>query len=272
MRLEINCHSTKRLTTMSTELIRLTLIGGPTLLIEMGSLRLLTDPTFDEPQVYTADGLVTEKLSSPSMTAGSLLPIDAVLLSHDQHRDNLDAAGRAFLPKTKMVISTLAAEGRLGGNTQGLAPWSSLAVALPDGRSLNVTGTPARHGPSGLELKQGNVTGFVLSIEGCRSVYVSGDTVWYPELAEVPRRFDIGVAVLFAGSAQPLGPFNVTMNTNDALEVAMAFRDAQIVAVHTVGWRHYTQSQQDLVDAFQAVGIRERFVELMPGIAVEFAL
>jgi L-ascorbate metabolism protein UlaG (beta-lactamase superfamily) len=257
---------------MRDEQVRLTLIDGPTLLIEIGGLRLLTDPTFDEPQVYTADQLITEKLTPPSMTASSLLPIDVVLLSHDQHRDNLDVAGRAFLPKAKIVISTLAAEGRIGGNTRGLAPWSSRAVALPDGRSLIVTGTPARHGPSGLESKQGDVTGFVLSIDGCRSVYVSGDTVWYPELAEVSRRFDVGLAVLFAGSAQPLGPFNVTMNTNDAVEAARAFGGAQIVAVHTVGWRHYTQSQQDMVAAFQAVGLRERLVELTPGIAVELAL
>lgn len=257
---------------MKTEQVRLTLIGGPTLLIEIGGVRLLTDPTFDEPQVYSADAVVTEKLTSPSATGDSLLPIDAILLSHDQHRDNLDIAGRAFLPKAKAVISTLAAEGRLGSNTRGLAPWSNLRINLPDGRMLTVTGTPARHGPNGYEVKQGDVTGFVLSIDGGRGVYISGDTVWYPEIAEVSGRFDIGLAVLFAGAAQPHGPFNVTMNTNDAVEAAVAFRAAKIVAIHTVGWRHYTQSQQDLVGAFKAVDLSERFVQLLPGITIEFEL
>jgi L-ascorbate metabolism protein UlaG (beta-lactamase superfamily) len=37
---------------MPNEKIRLTLIGGPTILIEFADVRLLTDPTFDEPQVY----------------------------------------------------------------------------------------------------------------------------------------------------------------------------------------------------------------------------
>ena len=32
----------------------LTLIDGPTLLIELGGLRILTDPTFAEPQVFTS--------------------------------------------------------------------------------------------------------------------------------------------------------------------------------------------------------------------------
>jgi L-ascorbate metabolism protein UlaG (beta-lactamase superfamily) len=254
------------------EQIRLTLIDGPTILIEFGGLRILTDPTFDDPQVYADDEIKTEKLTSPAIPANSLLPIDVVLLSHDQHRDNLDVAGRAFLPKARLVISTLAAERRLGGKTRGLARWSSLTIDLPDGRALKVTGTPARHGPIGFEAKSGEVTGFVLSLEGCSSIYVSGDTVWYPEIAEVARRFHVGLAILFAGASQPRGPFNLTLDTNDALEAASAFRDAQIVAVHNLGWRHYTQSQQDLVTAFEAVGLGGRLIRLTPGSAVALDL
>ena len=44
----------------------LTLIGGPTVLIELGGLRLLTDPTFDEPGKYEARGIVLEKKSGPA--------------------------------------------------------------------------------------------------------------------------------------------------------------------------------------------------------------
>ena len=36
----------------------LTLIGGPTVLIECFGLRLLTDPTFDEPGTYDSAGIV----------------------------------------------------------------------------------------------------------------------------------------------------------------------------------------------------------------------
>jgi hypothetical protein len=76
------------------------------------------------------------------MSANSLLPIDAILLSHDQHLDNLDPAGRAFLPKAGRVISTVGAAERLGGNTEGLAPWSSTELPLPDGRTLIITAYP----------------------------------------------------------------------------------------------------------------------------------
>ncbi len=257
---------------MNKEKVRLTLIDGPTLLIEMGGLRFLTDPTFDQPQVYSMGPIKIEKFNTPSLSEDYLLPIHAVLLSHDQHGDNLDAAGRAFLPKSERVISTPDAAQRLGGNTQGLATWSSMTLPLPDGRTLTVTSTPARHGPIGFEKSQGAVTGFVLAIGEEPGIYISGDTVWCPEIAEIARKFNIGLAVLFAGSAQPKGPFNVTMNTNDALEAASYFPNAKIVAVHNLGWSHYTQSQADLVTVFHAVGQDEQFQPLTPGVTVDFEL
>ena len=257
---------------MNKNSVTLTLIDGPTLLIELGGLRLLTDPTFDEPQAFTSGGATERKFNSPPVSAESLLPIDAVLLSHDQHLDNLDPAGRAFLPKAGKVISTIDAAKRLGGNTEGLAPWLSTELSLADGRALTITATPARHGPVGIEAVTGHVTGFVLSIEGSKDVYVSGDTVWFPELAEIPRRFDIGVAILFAGAAQPRGPFNVTMDSNDAIEAASVFLGATIVAIHNLGWSHYTQSQQDLVKAFETVGIADRIQKLEPAVAATIAI
>ena len=80
--------------------VRLTHIGGPTVLIEVGGWRLLTDPTFDPPgrRYFFGWGTVSRKLAGPAIAAAELAPIDAVLLSHDHHGDNLDPAGRALLP------------------------------------------------------------------------------------------------------------------------------------------------------------------------------
>ena len=80
--------------------VKLTHIGGPTVLIEAGGWRLLTDPTFDPPgRSYRFGwGTGSRKLAGPAIAAADLGPIDAVLLSHDHHDDNLDPAGRALLP------------------------------------------------------------------------------------------------------------------------------------------------------------------------------
>ena len=71
-------------------------------------------------------------------------------------------------------------------------------------------------------------------------------------------------SLLFAGAAQPRGPFNGTMDSNDAIEAAAVFSGATIVSVHNLGWSHYTQSQQDLVKAFEVVGIGDRIRKLTP--------
>jgi L-ascorbate metabolism protein UlaG (beta-lactamase superfamily) len=134
---------------MENNNVRLTLIDGPTLLIEIGGLRLLTDPAFDPPQSYDSAGATIVKQAGPPVGPEELGNIDAVLLSHDQHLDNLDYSGRAFLPTVDRVITTIAGASRLGGNASGPAHWQSTKFPLLDGRVLTVTGTPARHGPAG---------------------------------------------------------------------------------------------------------------------------
>jgi L-ascorbate metabolism protein UlaG (beta-lactamase superfamily) len=69
--------------------LSITLIGGPTALIEIDGFRLLTDPTFDQPGAYQLPHVKLEKLTGPAMSARDVGAIDAVLLSHDQHSDNL---------------------------------------------------------------------------------------------------------------------------------------------------------------------------------------
>jgi len=49
--------------------LRITLIGGPTALIEIDGFRLLTDPTFDAPGAYQLPHVKLEKLSGPALSA-----------------------------------------------------------------------------------------------------------------------------------------------------------------------------------------------------------
>ncbi len=252
----------------------ITLIGGPTALIALNGVRLLTDPTFDGPGDYPLPHTTLTKTAKPALGAHEIGAIDAVLLSHDQHADNLDIAGRAFLKKAGRVFTTEAGAGRLGGNAHGLKPWGS--AELPDGKdgALVITATPARHGPIGIEPFAGDVIGFVVSssTNAFKPIYITGDTVWFEGVAEVQRRFRPGLVLLFAGAAQTRGSFNLTMNANDAIEAASAFADALIVPLHTDGWAHFTESGDDLAQAFQALGHGHRLRRLAPGAPQDFEL
>ena len=64
--------------------LSITLIGGPTALLEIDGFRLLTDPTFDAPGAYQWPHVKLEKLIGPALDAKDLGEVDAVLLSHDQ--------------------------------------------------------------------------------------------------------------------------------------------------------------------------------------------
>ena len=249
--------------------LSITLIGGPTALIEIDGFRLLTDPTFDAPGAYQLPHVKLEKLTGPALAAGQIGPVDAVLLSHDQHADNLDHSGKDFLKRSKRVLTTQAGAKRLGGHVEGLAPWATTELTGQDGRMLTVTATPARHGPAGIEPLSGDVIGFVVASNkaGSRPIYISGDTTWFDGVAEVAKRFSCGVVLPFAGAAQTRGPFHLTMDTNDTIETARAFPDAVIVPVHTDGWAHFRQNAQDLRATFDTLGFGPRLKLLEPGIA-----
>ncbi|HEU0028936.1 MAG TPA: MBL fold metallo-hydrolase [Ktedonobacterales bacterium] len=255
---------------MSHDTLTVTLIGGPTALLEVAGLRFLTDPTFSPPGDYPSGRVTLTKLAGPALELEALGNIDAVLLSHDQHPDNLDPAGRACLASARHVLTTKVGAERLSeefGGIEGLAPWETHNLASPSGHIIHVTATPARHGPAGIEPLTGEVIGFVLTFDEWpdRAIYVTGDTVWYEGVAEVAERFDVTVVVAFVGAAQTRGPVSLTMTADDAVETARAFPRAAIVPVHHQGWAHFTQSQDDVIKAFAAAGLSDRLHPLQLG-------
>src|SRR5512140_1238779 len=104
--------------------MKMTYVGGPTALIEVGGLRILTDPTFDPAGgEYRAASYSLHKTQGPAVARETVGPIDVVLLSHDHHFDNLDTAGRELLGRVDTVLTTTAGAERLGGRATGLQPW-----------------------------------------------------------------------------------------------------------------------------------------------------
>lgn len=237
---------------MTTTPLTATLVGGPTLRLAYAGRTFLTDPTFDEPRDYPG-GITLHKLTGPAVPVEQVGPVDVVLLSHDQHADNLDEAGRALLPRVPVVLSTPLAASRLPG-VIGLEPWSHTDLPAAEGLpGVRVTAVPAQHGPVGCEPLSGPVTGFVLQADAHPTVYVSGDNASVDVVQQVADRFaDIRLALLFAGAAD-VGRFPghpVTLDAVRALAAAEVLAGALLVPVHTEGWAHFTQTADDLRRAF----------------------
>lgn len=243
-------------------------LGGPTAVVELGGVRLLTDPTFDPPGEYPIGTRSLVKTMGAALTPEQIGPVDAVLLSHDQHPDNLDRLGAAYVTSAPLTLSTASAAERLGGTVRALPSWESYDLHRPDGGTLRVTAVPARHGPEGSEPLVGEVTGFVLSGAGLPQVYVSGDNAapeYVQEIADRLGPFD--AAILFAGAAQtPLvGDAYLTLTSAQAATAAHTLRARHVVPLHFEGWAHFTENREALRAAFDHAGLLKRLTLLEPG-------
>lgn len=263
-------------TSKPVDSVQITHIGGPTVLIEIGALRLLTDPTFEPAgYCYPAGPQDIVKTADPAIAASAIGPIDAVLLSHDHHGDNLDPAGRDVLAQARHTLTTPSGAERLGGDARGLADWETATVTGADGREVRVTAVPARHGPEAVKRLAGDVAGWMLEWDGQRSgaLYISGDTVLYEGVEEVARRYRVGVALLHCGAAraQRLGPDPLTLTGIEAARLAEMLPDATIIPIHYEGWAHFSEGRDAIERAFagSAAESRLRFLPLGQPVTIE---
>lgn len=232
--------------------VSFTHIGGPTLLIEFGGWRLLTDPTFDPAGGKYSFGWGTGsvKTTAPALGPSELGEIDAVLLSHDHHEDNLDAAGRALLPSAGAVVTTVPGAKRLGGKARGLGFWEKTTLEAPGRPTIEIVATPCRHGPPLSKPIVGDVVGFGLTWEGQEhgALWISGDTVLYPGVREVAARLEVGTAVVHLGGVRfPIsGPLHYTMTAAQAAELLAAIGPRTTIPIHYEGWKHFRQGREEV--------------------------
>jgi L-ascorbate metabolism protein UlaG (beta-lactamase superfamily) len=233
----------------------ISVLGGPTTVVDIGGHRIVMDPTFDPPGLHA----YLTKLTGPAVSADALGPVDAVLISHDQHPDNLDDDGRRMALAAPLVLTHPRAAGRLGPPAVGVAPWDSYELG-----SLAVQAIPAVHGPAdGQRDASGHinceVTGFVLSGPGVPTVYLSGDNASMSAVKNVADRVGaIDIAVLFAGAAsvptkergRPL-----TLTSARAAAAAELLGAQLVIPAHVDGWAHFSEGAEEFVAAFDQAGI-----------------
>ncbi len=235
-------------------------MGTATLLLEIAGLRILTDPVLGQCGQSYDFGMGTQSTHTctPHLPAEGLGSIDAVLLSHHQHGDNLDEAGTMFLRSTDSLslITTNRAARALGKTMKGtdseafgLRAFESHTLITPSGVQIKVTATPARHGPPLSRCVVGDVVGFVLEWgEPKTCVYISGDTVAYRGLRDIGQRFKIDLAFLHLGAAsfRITGPLRFTMGISGALRATTMLAPGRVVPIHYGDWTHLNTPPEDL--------------------------
>jgi L-ascorbate metabolism protein UlaG (beta-lactamase superfamily) len=238
-------------------------VGGPTTVLDIGGLRIVCDPTFDAPGPH---GYLT-KTVGPAVADDQLGSVDLVLVSHDNHADNLDDRGRALALAAPLVLTTRSGARRLGPAAIGLAPWTSHTVPRPDGGELTVTAVPAVHGPEDGERDADGfvnceVIGFIVSGQDLPAIYVSGDNASIATVAEIARRAPaIDAAVLHAGAARVPGKFRDRALSLDSIRAAAAaaiLGPSVVIPAHYDGWAHFSEGRADLARSFDDAGLTAR--------------
>lgn len=249
--------------TAKAQQINVVYIGGPTVILEIEGVRFMTDPTLDgKGTIYKLGDLTLEKTLSPNTS--DIGKIDYVLLSHDQHQDNLDNSGRKLLKSVKKVFTTQEASENIDADAVGLIPWQSDTIITANQTEIIITATPARHGPAGTKHIAGTVTGFLITVKGDTEyqLYITGDTVFYEGVKEVAKKSNPQYVFTFAGAVLHWESIYMTMNDSDVVNTSFAFPNATIIPVHYEGWKHYTRDEKGIVQTFDLMGIRQKLMLL----------
>ncbi|KAK5655382.1 hypothetical protein OQA88_5652 [Cercophora sp. LCS_1] len=258
--------------------LSITYIGTATAILHIGDVNFLTDPVFSPVGTTWDLGIVTlETLKSAALGLADLPPIDAVLLSHEDHPDNLDEPGRQTL-EGRHVLTTPDGAKRLAPRpgVRALQPWETVTLKL-GGRNFDITGTPCVHLPGG------EVTGFIVTTEEFgktdgkpNAIYFSGDTVYIPELAKMKETWHISVAIINNGKVMvelpDAGePLQITVGGADA---AKLFRDIEadvFVPMHYESWAHFTEGKEQLAAELEKEGVSDKVIWLTPGSTTKIA-
>ncbi|KAK8135556.1 Zn-dependent hydrolases of the beta-lactamase fold [Apiospora sp. TS-2023a] len=261
--------------------LTITHVGTATAILELGGVTFITDPYLSpaETSFPVRPGVVLTSHYQPSHTLETLPPIDAVLLSHEDHADNLDPVGRRLLDGRR-VLTTVDGARKLAPRpgVMGLKPWETVPLII-GGRRFEVTATPCQHLPGGecngfiiTEPEFGNTIGDD-GVSRPNAIYFSGDTVYLEELAQMRGRFHISLALFNVGAAAVVPPGGKAgeplLITMDGRQAARLFREIGadvLVPMHFESWDHFTEGRDELAAAFESEGVLEQVVWLELGV------
>lgn len=242
-------------------------VGNATVLIRCAGLTILTDPTFvhRHQEVALGYGLSTTRLTDPAVEVADLPPLDLILLSHF-HGDHFDQVAQRDLDRDLPVVTTPQSAAQLHEvgfrNTFALQTWEDLEVRKGKA-TLRLTACPGRHGPGLADLALPDVMGSILEFspdggQVTRRLYVSGDTLLYDDLEEIPRRFpDIDVGLFHLGGTTVLGVM-VTMDAEQGAGAVDLVAPATALPVHYDDYDVFTSGLQDFVEETRRRGLADR--------------
>jgi L-ascorbate metabolism protein UlaG (beta-lactamase superfamily) len=124
-------------------------------------------------------------------------------------------------------------------------------------RGLDITRTDGEHGTGEIAHLMAPVSGFVLKTDD-ESVYIAGDTIWCPAVAQALTAHAPQVTIVNAGGARFVQGDPITMTAADVIEVCRHAPETQVIAVHLDAINHCLELRSDLQAALEKNGLHKR--------------
>jgi L-ascorbate metabolism protein UlaG (beta-lactamase superfamily) len=249
-------------------------VGTATVILRYAGFTILTDPNFlhQGDHVHLGYGLTSKRRTNPAIDIEQLPPIDFVLLSH-KHDDHFDRIAAEKLDKSVPIVTThhaTKALRRLGFQTlYPLSTWDTLTIHK-GATTVRLTSMPGRHGPGLLAKALPPVMGSLLEFQsptrGTRfRLYITGDTLIYDEIREIPKRFpDIDLALMHLGGTQVFGVL-LTMDAKQGVEALRILAPRKAIPIHYNDYTVFKSPLDDFIKAVQEAGLENRVDYLSHG-------
>jgi L-ascorbate metabolism protein UlaG (beta-lactamase superfamily) len=254
--LAVPASSWQRERTATTGALRIQLIRNATCLMQYGGRTLLIDPFLSDAGALPAFN------NTPNPRPNPLVPlpkpatevvkgVDATLLTH-LHVDHWDDVAQSMLPKQGTLFAKPADQPRVA--KAGFTDIRTVDTAVT-WEGISIARTSGQHGRGEVGQRMGAVCGYVLSRVGAPTVYIAGDTVWCPEVADAIKIHRPDVIVVNAGEAQFLEGGAIIMGVDDVVQVCRTAPQATLVAVHLEALNHCVLTRDGLRAGLDRSGV-----------------
>ena len=195
-----------------------------------------------------------------------------MLLSH-YHGDHFDEIAEARLRKDLPIITTRHAARQLRQRgftaTLPLGTWEAARVQK-GGVEMRVTAMPGRHGPALIARLPPPVMGGMLEFRPAGGgttlrLYISGDTLVFDALQEIPARYpDIDLALFHLGGTRILGVL-LTMDAAQGIAAVRLINPREAIPIHYNDYPVFKSPLEDFQRAVREAGLASRVRYLSHG-------
>lgn len=245
-------------------------IRNATLYISYGGKEFLLDPMLgakgsQKPFPNSPRQELRNPLADLPCAASELTHPDYVIITH-LHRDHFDRAAAELLDKNLPVFIQNEEEAEKIRSKYGFTCVTALKencpAKVPCGNgfegTIRIYRIPAQHSEGKMAEMSGPACGAVFHCPGEKTLYVTGDTVWYPPVEEALRIHKPEVICANAGENLVYGYPPLIMGKEGVRNIADAAPGAVIIASHMESLNHYQLTKADLRAYAEEEGFSDR--------------